>query len=126
MDDDYRSAAAKNLDDAIALETAGRWDGAAYLIGYSVESLFKKNLRVAQYFDLLAKHDLNLLERTLSALSGDKARHSYNATHITALRSSGIFAWNPKIRYKTTGSITEETARKWVAAAKSFYTNVPQ
>jgi hypothetical protein len=126
MDDDYGSAATKNLDDAIALESASRWDGAAYLTGYSIESLFKKNLRLAQDFNHLDKHDLNLLEQTLSALGGGKVRHRYNATHIRVLKESGIFDWKTKIRYQTAGSITEETAKKWVEAAKTFYRDVTQ
>jgi len=41
MGDDHPDAAAKNLDDALALLAAGRFDGAGYLAGYVVECSLK-------------------------------------------------------------------------------------
>ncbi len=66
--DDYPEAARKHLQDAVALLSAGRPDGAAYLAGYVVECALKTLLQIENgRADRI--HGLSALHRQVGALA---------------------------------------------------------
>jgi HEPN domain-containing protein len=113
------------LDDAEALLEAGRFDGAIYLSGYSIEIALKaricKTLRWPAFpetnkeFEGLISfktHDFNLLLR----LSGVETLIKSN--HLDDW--STVLTWKPELRYSKVGTTTYAKAKAFVDAVKTL------
>lgn len=105
--DDFPAAAAKHLDDAVALFAANRTDGAGYLAGYVRECSLKavivvdaigRNVRLAPGTTLAAllcsasPADQEAVDagRTMGHKEAIKSRHDLGKLSIEALRLAGI------------------------------------
>ncbi len=118
--DDLTKIAQARLDDAELLVGAGRYDGAVYLCGYAVEVALKaricKTLRWAGYrtqkgYQSFKTHDLDVL-LSLSGVEEDvKGRFPDEWWVVTK--------WDPEVRYKPIGSVSEDKARSMIESAKA-------
>ncbi len=108
---DLDNLATARLDDAEALLTAGRFDGAVYLCGYAVELKLKARICRAlnwlefpssrrEFEGLLSfkTHDLDILLH----LSGVES--TIKASHLAEW--SVVVNWEPELRYRPLGSAT--------------------
>jgi HEPN domain-containing protein len=124
---DLTKMARSRVDDAKVLFAAGRYDGAAYIIGYAVE--FKLKARIATgilaarsfpetpaEFDRLAKLKNHRLEELLE-LSGRKGK----VTTSTMFKSKWSFLvsqWKPESRYNKVGTVTAQVASDMIGAVE--------
>lgn len=130
--DDHPEAASKHLDDAQALLTRNRADGAAYLAGYVVEC----SLKALILYDSgvppagsrppwkkgTAGHNLNELAvqaSSLAAIAGAKSAR-YLGPAVQGLAKAGIALWRSEMRYRAP-YITQAHAQSWFADAQAIY-----
>jgi len=113
------------IDDADALNAAGRFDGAIYLCGYAVELALKRRICITlrwpgfpstrsefANFQSLKTHSLDIL----LSLSGHEKRIKKNP--ITFAAWSDVGSWDPEARYKPVGRATAADAQKVLNSAK--------
>jgi HEPN domain-containing protein len=120
---ELRKLASERLKDAEALLKAGRFDGAIYLGGYSVELALKnricKTLKWKQFpqsrsefqsYQSLKTHDLEVL----LSLSGveEKIKLNYLAEW------SAVSSWNPEARYNPIGITTKSVTENFLESVK--------
>lgn len=122
---ELKTMAKAKLRDARLLYRNKRYDGAAYLCGYSIELALKARIcRTIQWpgfpetrkefenFQSFRTHDLD----TLLHLSGVK--------HVVLTRYvvewSAVQNWNPEHRYNRVGSTTEPDVKVMIDAAASL------
>ena len=124
--EDYPEAAAKHLEDAEILLTAGRNDNSAYLAGYVVECALKTLIQIEQL--RTRDHDLDQLSRRaeeLAALPGARtARYSSTRTPGHAMYDYGGIGWQEALRYCASGTIGHEEARSWLEEARDVFDRV--
>lgn len=120
---ELRNIAAARLDDAQALYSATRYDGAVYLCGYAVEVALKARicdtLGWPEYPDTRAEFQNLLSFRThnldvLLKLSGVEL--SIKTHHL--VEWSTVLRWDPEARYKPIGSATRQDAQRMMSAAQ--------
>ena len=113
------------LQDARALMTAQRFDGAVYICGYAVELALKARACLTlgwngfpetntefQGIQSLKTHDLEILLR-FSGLAGQiRAKHP--------AKWSVILNWNPAKRYRRSGDSTPKEATEMISAATTL------
>jgi hypothetical protein len=113
------------VDDAEALRTAGRHDGAIYICGYALEIALKaricRTLGWAGFPETRSEfnsyrsfrtHDLDVLLH----LSGiEKLVKSSHLTHWSSAAS-----WDPEARYKPIGSATDADVAEMVSAVNEL------
>ena len=121
--DDHPDAAGKLLDDASALLTAQRNDGAAYLAGYVVECALK-TLVLLERGQVAHIHSLNVLSHEalrLAAVPGARtARYARGPTPGHSMYA-GNPRWTEELRYRPPGTIAGATANEWVEEARRMY-----
>ena len=119
--DDHPEAAQKHLQDASALLTANRPDGAAYLCGYVIEcslkSLIQLETGAAQFGHSVA--GLSRQAATLALVAGSKAARYLGAT-TAGIVASPINAWKPELRYRAPSMSTAD-AQSWHAIANAVF-----
>lgn len=124
---DLRRLARDRLKDASALIRGKRYDGAFYLCGYAVEVALKARIcqtlkwagfpetrREFQDFSTFRTHDLDLL----LSLSGIDARIKAQFLPEWLI----VVAWNPEIRYRASGSLTQQEAEVMLVSARKLVT----
>lgn len=118
--DDYPEAAGKHLQDASALLTAGRADGAAYLSGYVVECSLKSLLQLESK-DPWGHSISRLTDQFVSvaAIAGSRTAR-YLGSAVAALTSSQIGNWNPEHRYRAP-SVSLADAQAWYVEAQQVF-----
>jgi hypothetical protein len=107
---DLMTIARERLSDAETLLNAGRYNGAVYLCGYSIEIALKHKIcltlswtgfpsttREFEKFKSLKTHDLDVL------LSFTGIETTLKATYLVEWSAVGI--WNPEARYNPIGVI---------------------
>ena len=115
----------ERIKDAEALEKASRFDGAAYLCGYSIELFLKYRLckqlkwvdfpmTSKEFSDLnsLKTHDLNTLLKFSGIEKLVRQRYFYEW--------SVLMQWNPQNRYDPIGKVTPNTVAEMISAAKKL------
>ena len=113
------------LDDAKALLSAGRFDGATYLCGYAIELALK--FRICQILNWpefpstrgdfqdyrsFQTHDLDVLLH----LSGQEARIKRDQFTEWSI----VAEWDPEVRYSVVGNVLQATAESMVRAAEGL------
>ena len=125
--DELRRIALARLDDADALVSAGRHDGAVYVCGYAVEMALKaricRTLRWAAYrtqkgYQSFKTHDLDVL-LGLSGVEEEVKRSRLAEWSVVA-------QWGPDVRYKPIGSATEDDARSMVESSRIVASTNPR
>jgi len=119
---EVKRLASARLRDAEVLHAAGRYDGAVYMCGYSVELALKARIcrtlkwsgfpeKDAEFKELrsLKVHDLDVLLRFTG-------RERAVKTEFLA-EWSAVSAWNPEARYKPIGSANPTDARLMLDSA---------
>jgi HEPN domain-containing protein len=119
------SIARARIEDAKALLTAGRFDGATYLCGYAVELALKARIcrtlnwaefpstdREFQAYRSFQTHELDVLLR----LSGQEDRIKQNHFPLW----NDVAAWNVRSRYNVVGTAQESDARTMIEAADNL------
>jgi HEPN domain-containing protein len=122
---DLKALARARLADANALLEASRFDGSAYLCGYSVELALKaracKTLKWTHFpetpgefrrLETFKTHDLDILLR----LSG---REQYIEVHLFA-EWTVVSQWSPESRYQPVGTVTATTTQGMISAAQKI------
>jgi hypothetical protein len=126
--DDHPAAAEKNLSDAFTLLQQRRFDGAAYLSGYVVESALKTLWLTETGVPVGAApwgnrgHNLSYLLGTvvsLAVVAGAKTA-KYLGAATQALGNSAIAGWRPELRYRAPG-MTESDADQWCHEAEAIF-----
>lgn len=122
---EMRKLARGRLRDARALFRAGRFDAAAYMVGYGVEMALKaricRTLRWeafpsrAKEFEHLHSFKTHRLE-TLLKLSGQEER--IKTRYLSAW--SNAAEWDPEFRYLPIGSTIAEDAKKMIDAVQAL------
>lgn len=120
---ELRAIARARLKDAEALLSAGRYDGAVYLCGYSVEIGLKARIcrtlrwdgfpstsKEFEDYRSFKTHNLDVLLH----LSG--AEKKIKPTYLTAW--SFVAGWEPDTRYKQIGTATSTEAADMINSAK--------
>lgn len=122
--DDYPRAARRHLVDATVLKTRQRYDGAAYLAGYVVECSLKALIE-AETGHVDQTHDLSRLRDTLTRLIrlADARTARLAEPLVGLLRRSGVLAWDPQMRYRTS-EVGADQAQRWVLDAQVVYSAV--
>ncbi len=121
--DDYPEAARKHLDDAKALLTAARYDGAGYHAGYVVECALKTLL---QADGAPARgHNLDALSNQVTALAVGGSPHT--ARYLPHPPPAIAYAtppagWQETMRYRAPGDLDQARAQFWVTEASRIYT----
>lgn len=113
------------IDDADALHSAGRFDGAIYLCGYAVELALKRRICItlrwpgfpsttAEFRNFLSfkTHALDVL----LAMSGYEKKIKKDPSSFAAW--SDVGSWDPQARYKLVGSASSADAQKVINSAK--------
>ncbi len=113
------------LDDAKALLTAGRHDGATYLCGYAVEVALKaricRTLNWSEFpstggefqaYRSFQTHELDVLLR----LSGQEA--TVKDQHFTDWNTVAV--WKPESRYNVVGTAQKSDAEAMIRAAEQL------
>ncbi len=121
--EDLREISKARLRDAQVLLRAGRYDGAFYLCGYSVELALKARIcrtlrwvgfpQNRQEFEgvlSVKTHDLEVLLR-FSGI-GDRIKRKQLSEW------SVVLDWNPEKRYQSVGQSTEQQATDMLTSAK--------
>lgn len=122
---DLITIARERLTDAEALLNAGRYDGAVYLCGYSIEIALKHKIcqtlnwpsfpstnREFENYKSLKTHDLDVL------LSFTGAETQLKSTHLAEW--SAVSIWNPEGRYNPIGTINASDANLMVNSARTL------
>jgi|ERR1035437_284449 HEPN domain-containing protein len=122
---DLITIARERLVDAETLLNAHRYDGAAYLCGYSIEIALKHKIcqtlnwtgfpstnKEFEKYKSLKTHDLDVL------LSFAGIETTLKATHLAEW--SAIAIWNPEARYNPIGLISPADAILMVNSAKTL------
>ena len=120
--DDYPEAAGKHLDDAQALLTAGRYDGAGYHAGYVVECALKTLLQAGGV--LQKGHDLSRLSSEVTRLAAGGSSHTarYQPDPLLAIPYAVPPAgWKETMRYFAAGVLGQQQAKDWVDKAQRVY-----
>lgn len=120
---DLRKIARARLQDAEALLTTRRYDGAVYLCGYAVEVALKaricRTLKWAGYpstrkefegYQSFRVHDLDVLLH----LSGAEAKIKSN--YLAAWLA--VAAWDPSVRYAVIGSSSAADAQHLIESVR--------
>ena len=108
---EVKRLASARLRDARALLAAGRYDGAVYMCGYSVELALKARIcRTLKWSGFPEKdHEFkgrgSLKVHDLDALLRFTGRETAVKTKLFA-EWSAVAAWNPEARYRPIGSAT--------------------
>jgi HEPN domain-containing protein len=123
--DDLITIARERLNDAQTLLDAGRYDGAAYLCGYSVEIALKHKICLTlnwngfpstnnefSNYRCLKTHDLDVL---LSFTGDESAIKSSRLAEWSAVGN-----WNPEARYNPTGGVTSADATLMINSARTL------
>lgn len=119
---ELRSTARARLRDSEALLLAGRYDGAVCTCGFAVEIALKARIcatlrwpgfpstpKEFENYRSLRTHDLAVLLRFSGSESRIKARYIDAWSEMTD--------WDPEARYRPSGQVNEQEARKKVACA---------
>lgn len=122
---DLIAIANERLNDAKTLLAASRYDGAAYLCGYSVEIALKHKICLTlnwsgfpasnnefSSYKCLKTHDLDVL---LSFTGIESALKSTNFAEWSAVGN-----WNPEARYNPIGAVSEEDATLMINSARTL------
>lgn len=106
----YSEAAIKHFDDADDLAQRGRYDGAGYLVGYTVECAIKHAIEATRpTASAPHKHLPELIEAAKRALGG-RRKHSM----LTLLEKTNLMSgWKIDSRYAPAGSITKQQFEEW-------------
>lgn len=120
---ELRKLAVARLEDAVALEAAGRYDGALYVCGYAVELSLKARIcKTLNWLDFpetrsefqdyssLKTHSLGVLLR----FSGVETE--VKSTFVAEW--SILIRWNPEIRYRYANPATALDAQQMIQAAR--------
>lgn len=106
---EVKRLAAARLKDARALHAAGRYDGAVYMCGYSVELALKARICRTLRWSAFPERDnefkglASLKVHDLDALLRFTGRETWVKSELFA-EWSVVAAWNPQARYKPIGS----------------------
>lgn len=120
--DDYPEAAKKHLDDAQALLTAGRYDGAGYHAGYVVECALKTLLQADGVPQRV--HDLSKLSSEVTRLAAGGSPHTarYQPDPPPAiLYAVPPAGWRETMRYFAAGVLSQPQAQHWLDEARRVY-----
>jgi HEPN domain-containing protein len=122
---DLTSIARARLKDAAALLSKRRYDGAAYLCGYAIESALKarvvKTLKWSDFpstssefsgLQSFKTHDLHMLLRLSGWAPKIKAKY--------AAEWSVVSQWNPESRYRPAGKVTLAQAESMIESARTI------
>jgi len=125
--DDYPEAAEKNMQDAMELLKASRYDGAGYIAGYSVECVLKTIVQVEGGTAVTVRgHNLNDLSRQallFASLPTAKTARYVSLPAITTLSYGLPQGWQETLRYRPMGTIPIAAAKAWVEEAERLYHN---
>jgi HEPN domain-containing protein len=119
---DVKRLASARLRDAKALLAAGRYDGAVYMCGYSVELALKARIcRTLKWPGFPEKEQefkglSSLKVHDLDALLRFTGREAVVKTTLLA-EWSVVAAWNPGARYKPVGSSTPKDTQLMLDSA---------
>lgn len=122
--DDHPDAVGKHAEDADALLSSKRYDGAAYLAGYAVECTMK-TIALLEKKELWG-HNLNSLSfeaLQLASLSGATTA-KYAKAAQTTLKYGLPLGWQETLRYRSPGQIGQPVAEVWVREAKRLLADV--
>lgn len=120
---DLRRLARARLRDAEVLLGAKRYDGAVYMVGYTVEIALKvricKTLRWSDFPETAGEFkDLGSFKvHKLTALLRLSGREQFiRSQHLTDW--SVVAAWDPETRYRPVGTASKLDAEAMIASAK--------
>ncbi len=119
---EVKRLATARLRDAEALHAAGRYDGAVYMCGYSVELALKARICRTLKWSGFPEKDAefkglgSLKVHDLDALLRFTGRERAVKTQLLA-EWSAVSAWNPEARYKPIGSANQTDARLMLDSA---------
>ncbi|GAB3047871.1 HEPN domain-containing protein [Spirosoma pulveris] len=126
---DLQKTALDRLVDAETLLSSNRYDGAAYLCGYSVEIALKHKICLRERWagfpstgsefsgkSHVRTHDLD----KLLSLSGAEA--TLKGSYFSEW--SLVSGWRPEVRYNPSGNVTEEDAKDMIDSAKIIINNL--
>ena len=126
----------QRLDEAVLLCEHGRYDGAFYLAGYSVELALKaricNNIGLPALFDEDKDNEINKISSvgevrrflkthnltTLLIISGLKAKFEKNKAREKEFANAGALLfndWNEKTRYKHRGHADKKNVKKLIS-----------
>jgi len=122
---DLKLISEARLIDAESLFNSGRYDGAAYLCGYSIEIALKRKIcktlkwhgfpssnKEFEKIKSLKTHDLDVL------LSFTGIEEEMKSTFLTEW--SLISNWNPENRYNLSGTVSENDINQMIQSAKTL------
>jgi len=111
MPDDFKDAAIRHFNDAIALKMRGSLDNAGHLIGFSAECAIKSTLTEALH--------VHLPELLSSARKRLRSR-TPNSGLLRMLQTNAFNDWDVARRYHRTGHTTAVELDTWVKATKQL------
>ena len=118
MHDDYKSAAIRHLDDAVALQTAGRFDNAGHLIGFAAECAVK--LRIKGLRPVATSPHGHFPELLIAARKQLGPRSGYDRMYD--LLKGGVFNnWDVNRRYDSTGDTAQAEVIEWTRLTKQLF-----
>lgn len=134
QNDDFADAATKHLNDADALHTAQRNDGACYLLGYVVECCLKAvRLHDHAWRAGSHSHDAQALTAARDQMKSRMFGHNLQALVTTTVGTVGarylpdlpstasIYGWMETRRYQTPDPHAVITATSWMSWARFVY-----
>lgn len=116
--EDYKSAAIRHFEDAMALRASGRIDNAGHLVGFAAECAIKfKILNLRPRNNSPHGHFPDLLIAARKHL-GERA----NFSNMYNVLKGDVFAnWNVNRRYYETGNTSEAELSMWLSTTKRLF-----
>ncbi len=133
MKEKYPEAARRHLEDSCYLLDGKRWDNCAYLAGYVIECSIKAVVSHPTMPPGLSwsgdGHDLGSLLFQLEQMAASRKsgyKRAVSSGMIGALRTgiNTCNCWHPRMRYGSSGIVTEAQARKWLQIAKRSFSGL--
>ena len=122
--DDHPEAAGKNLTDARALESQGRYDGAGYLAGYVVECCLKTVVLIehgARTWNGRTGHDLRFLSANALRFASISSAKTAKYAPFGNAGDPIYTGWSETLRYREQGAVPAATAQVWIAEANFVF-----
>jgi hypothetical protein len=117
--ENYKSAALRHFEDAVALQSSGRPDNAGHLVGFAAECAIKHkivSLRSAANASHLHFPDLLVVARKQLG-----ARSRYSVSMFDVLKPDIFSGWHVNRRYDETGSTDVAELTEWFNVTKRLF-----
>lgn len=125
LPDDYMSAANRHLQGSITLLKERQHEESAYLAGYVSECALKKMVqKISQNDSSIYEHSIPKLSNQLLGLILKNAQYSqskYIPSNSGKSPVGSIMDWDPILRYKSDGTISQSAAQQWLEEATEHH-----